>query len=103
MNQAGASNTDRRDTIETWLREESLRVGIRYRVSGILHEYLGPAHLHGEAEKVHVFLRNEWRPDTPDQLPLTLVPGPAVGQSVTKTGIGGADANRHRGLRTRRQ
>lgn len=102
MDPAEASNTDHSDDEERRL-EENLRVGLRYRVSGILHEYLGPARLPDEAETVHVFLRNEWRPDTPGQLPLTLVAGAAVRQSVTKTGIGGADANRNRGMRTRRQ
>ncbi|MDF1597895.1 MAG: hypothetical protein P1T08_17585 [Acidimicrobiia bacterium] len=64
---------------------KDLRIGVRYRVSGILHEYLGPAHLPDEEALAHVFLRNEWRPNTPGQLPLTLVRDTAVNQSVTKT------------------
>lgn len=64
-----------------------LFIGLRYRVHGILHEYLGPARLSGESDIVHVFLRNEWRPDTRDQLPLTLVKQSAVDDSVTRTKI----------------
>lgn len=64
---------------------KNLRIGVRYRVNGILHEYLGPAHLPDEEALAHVFLRNEWRPNTPGQLPLTLVRDTAVDQSVTKT------------------
>jgi hypothetical protein len=64
---------------------KNLRIGVRYRVSGILHEYLGSAHLPDKGALAHVFLRNEWPPDTPGQLPLTLVKDTAVDQSVTKT------------------
>lgn len=66
-----------------------LFIGLRYRVAGILHEYLGPARLPGGSEIAHVFLRNEWRPDTPGQLPLTLVEESTVDELVTKTGIRG--------------
>jgi hypothetical protein len=69
-----------------------LFIGLRYRVGGILHEYLGPARLPGGSDIAHVFLRNEWRPNTPDQLPLTLVEESKVEESVTKTRIRG----RHR-------
>lgn len=65
-----------------------LFVGLRYRVEGILHEYLGPARLPG-GEIAHVFLRNEWRPDTQGQLPLTLVEESTVDEVVTKTRIRG--------------
>lgn len=66
-----------------------LWVGLRYRVEGILHEYLGPARLPGGSDIAHVFLRNEWRPDTPGQLPLTLVKESEVDEAVTKTQIKG--------------
>ena len=58
-------------------------------MEGVLHEYLGAARLPGERQVVHVFLRNEWRPSTVDQLPLTLVSEATLKQSVEKTGIGG--------------
>ena len=66
-----------------------LLIGLRYRVEGILHEYLGTARLPGGSEIAHVFLRNEWRPHTPDQLPLTLVEESTVDEVVTKTRIRG--------------
>lgn len=66
-----------------------LFIGLRYRVEGILHEYLGPARLPGGADIAHVFLRNEWRPNTPGQLPLTLVEEANVDKVVTKTRIRG--------------
>lgn len=66
-----------------------LLIGLRYRVEGILHEYLGPAFLPGGSDIAHVFLRNEWRPDTPGQLPLTLVRESTVDEVVTKTRIRG--------------
>lgn len=66
-----------------------LFVGLRYRVEGVLHEYLGPAQLPGGSEIAHVFLRNEWRPDTLGQLPLTLVEESTVDEVVTKTRIRG--------------
>ena len=66
----------------------NLHVGLRYKVDGVLHEYLGPARLPRGTEIVHVFLRNEWRPDTPGQLPLTLIEDPEVDDVVTKTRIG---------------
>ena len=66
-----------------------LLVGLRYRVEGILHEYLGPARLPGGSDIAHVFLRNEWRPNTPGQLPLTIVEESAVDKSVIKTRIEG--------------
>lgn len=65
-----------------------LHVGLRYRVDGVLHEYLGPARLPRGTEIAHVFLRNEWRPDTPGQLPLTLVEETAVENVVTKARTG---------------
>ena len=46
----------------------------RCRVDGVAHSYLGPAHLPDTGETVHVFARREWLPDTPEQLPMTLVP-----------------------------
>lgn len=58
-------------------------------MGGVLHEYLGPARLPERSDIVHVFLRNEWRPNTPDQLPLTLVYESDLASSVTKTRIGG--------------
>jgi hypothetical protein len=76
-----------------------LTIGLRYRVDGILHEYLGPAQL-PDSEIAHVFLRNEWRPDTPGQLPLTLVAESQVDRSVVQTRTGGSDANRHRWMRS---
>jgi hypothetical protein len=63
----------------------NLIIGLRYRVNGILHEYLGEALLPDGDEVGHVFLRNEWRPNTPNQLPLTIVAQPQVGQAVIKT------------------
>lgn len=66
-----------------------LFIGLRYRVEGILHEYLGPARLPGGSEIAHVFLRNEWRPDTSGQLPLTLVEESTVDELVTNTRIRG--------------
>lgn len=65
-----------------------LLIGLRYRVEGILHEYLGPARLPGGSGLAHVFLRNEWRPNTPGQLPLTLVGEDDVDDAVTKTKVG---------------
>lgn len=62
-----------------------LLIGLRYRVEGVLHEYLGSARLPDGSGIAHVFLRNEWRPDTPDQLPLTLVADGNVDESVSKT------------------
>lgn len=66
-----------------------LFIGLRYRVEGILHEYLGPARLPSGLDIAHVFLRNEWRPDTPGQLPLTLVEESKIDEVVTKTRIRG--------------
>ena len=66
-----------------------LLIGLRYRVEGILHEYLGPARLPGGSDIAHVFLRNEWRPNTPGQLPITLVEELKVDDVVTKTRISG--------------
>jgi hypothetical protein len=68
-----------------------LLIGLRYRVNGILHEYLGEAVLPHSNTTAHVFLRNEWRPNTPDQLPLTIVRTSDVGKTVTPT--------RHKGRR----
>lgn len=64
-------------------------IGLRYRVVGILHEYLGPARLPGRSRNAHVFLRNEWRPDALGQLPVTSVEESAVDDKVTKTEIRG--------------
>lgn len=65
-----------------------LLIGLRYRVEGILHEYLGPARLPDGSGLAHVFLRNEWRPNTSGQLPLTLVAEDDVDDAVTKSKIG---------------
>jgi hypothetical protein len=54
-------------------RSFRLRIGQRCRVDGVLHTYLGPAHLRDVDSPVHVFHRDEWRPYTPDQLPVSLV------------------------------
>jgi len=67
----------------------NLFIGLRYRVEGILHEYLGPARLPGGSDIAHVFLRNEWRPNTPGQLPLTLVEESTIDEVVTRTRIRG--------------
>lgn len=62
-----------------------LLIGLRYRVDGILHEYLGEAVLPHSDTTVHVFLRNEWRPNTPDQHPLMIVVDSDVEETVTPT------------------
>ncbi len=62
---------------------KNLRIGLRYRVDGILHEYLGTAYLPDGESVAHVFLRNEWRPDTQGRPPLTLVDDKVVDESVT--------------------
>lgn len=59
--------------ITTSGRSLRLRVDQRCRVDGILHAYLGPAHLDDEEELLHAFARCEWRPNAPDQLLVTLV------------------------------
>jgi len=64
---------------------KKLIIGLRYRVSGTLHEYLGEARLPSGEGLAHVFLRNEWRPNTSDQLPLTIVVDDAVDELVTST------------------
>ena len=64
-----------------------LLIDLRYRVGGILHEYLGQAFLPGSDSIAHVFLRNEWRPDTPNQLPLTLVEDSQAEEMVPPTRI----------------
>lgn len=69
-------------------KSKKLTIGLRYRVNGILHEYLGEAGLPSGGGLAHVFLRNEWRPNTPDQLPLTIVDDDAVEELVTSTRIG---------------
>lgn len=61
-----------------------LRVGQRCRVNGVLHTYLGPAHLDDTKTVVHVFHRDEWRPQTPDQLGVTLVRDRDLTTSVTR-------------------
>ena len=78
-----------------------LIIGLRYRVEGILHEYLGSALLPDSTQVAHVFLRNEWRPNTPNQLPLTLVHEADVGHTVAMTRIGGTGADRYRRVRSR--
>lgn len=80
---------------------KKLIIGLRYRVDGILHEYLGPALLPGGTDVAHVFLRNEWRPNTLGQLPLTLVDETGLDESVAKARIGGSGAHRYRRMRTR--
>lgn len=62
-----------------------LLTGLRYRVDAILHEYLGEAVLPHSDTTAHVFLRNEWRPNTPDQLPLTIAVDSGVEETVTPT------------------
>jgi hypothetical protein len=64
-----------------------LLIGHRYRVSGILHEYLGQAFLPQSNTVIHVFLRNEWRPGTADQLPVTIVEEAAVEETVTASRV----------------
>ena len=71
----------------------ALRSGARYRVKGVLHEYMGPADLPNDNGRGHVFLRTEWRPNTPGQLPFTLVSEEAVDASVTR-GYGSGDDRR---------
>lgn len=63
----------------------------RYRVNGTLHEYLGEALSPDHQSTVHVFSRNEWRPNTPDQFPLTIVLDSDVDTAVTPT----RDSARH--------
>lgn len=62
-----------------------LLTGMRDRVDGILHDYLGEAVLSHSDTTAHVFLRNEWWPNTPDQLPLTIVGDSGVEETVTPT------------------
>jgi hypothetical protein len=62
---------------------KNLRIGLRYRVDGVLHEDLGTAYLPDGESVAHVFLRNEWRPDTGGLLPLTLVDDKVVDESVS--------------------
>jgi hypothetical protein len=50
-----------------------LELDQRCRVRGVLHSYLGEIRLDAGGELIHVFLRCEWRPNTPGQLRLTLV------------------------------
>lgn len=57
----------------------------RYRVNGILHEYLGKALSPDHQSTVHVFRRNEWRPNTPDQFPLTIVLDADIDHTVAPT------------------
>jgi len=75
---------------------KNLIIGLRYRVGGILHEYLGEALLPDESGVAHVFLRNEWRPNTAQQLPLTLIREDDVELTVERTRIGGPGAHSHR-------
>lgn len=63
-------------------RSPRLRVDQRCRVDGVLHAYLGAAHLDGEDETLHAFARCEWRPNTPGQLPVTLVREDDLADSV---------------------
>ena len=60
-----------------------MRVGATYRVGGILHDYLGPAISPETGRLVHAFRRREWRPDTPDQLLVTLVAECEIQRAVT--------------------
>lgn len=64
-----------------------LNGGSTYRVNGVLHDYLGPTVSPDTGGLLHAFRRREWRPDTPDQLPVTLVPDAEVGWSVTRPGL----------------
>jgi len=75
---------------------KNLIIGLRYRVGGILHEYIGDALLPDGTGVAHVFLRNEWRPNTAHQLPLTLIREDDVELSVEKSRIGGPGAHSHR-------
>ncbi|MGH8952674.1 MAG: hypothetical protein ACRDX9_14795 [Acidimicrobiia bacterium] len=63
-----------------------LNVGSAYLVNGILHDYLGPAIAPDSGGRVHAFRRREWRPNTPDQLLVSLVAEDAVEGSVTRFG-----------------
>jgi hypothetical protein len=63
---------------------------MRYFVDGILHEYLGVARLPGGEGIAHVFLLNEWRPDSAGRLPLALVDEGGLGESVADTEIEGS-------------
>ena len=56
----------------------------RYRVHGILHDYVGSALLPDSHRMVRVFCRAEWRPNTDDQLAFTLVDDTAIPNSVTR-------------------
>jgi hypothetical protein len=60
-----------------------LLTGARYRVDGVLHEYLGEAMVPDAGRKGHVFLRSEWRPFIEDQLPLTIVNSQDVDRLVS--------------------
>lgn len=62
-----------------------LRVDQRCRVDGILHVYLGPTRLDDDEDLLHAFARCEWRPNTPDQLPVTLVRHTDLAASVAPT------------------
>jgi hypothetical protein len=55
----------------------------RYRVAGVLHRYLGLASSVIGGEVVHAFGRGEWRPNTPGQVPITLVPDSEISRLVT--------------------
>ena len=65
-----------------------LDVGSAYLVRGILHDYLGPALTPETGGLVHAFRRREWRPNTRDQLLVTLVPENEIEGSVTRFGVG---------------
>ena len=51
-------------------------------VDGVLHAYLGTAHLEGEKQPFHAFARYEWRPHTTGLLPVTLVREDDLAESV---------------------
>jgi hypothetical protein len=63
-------------------RSPRLRIDQRCRVDGVLHAYLGPTHLADEGELLHAFARCEWRPNTPGQLPVTVVRDSDLAASV---------------------
>ena len=62
-----------------------IQIGDSCRVDGVIHSYLGDAHLPDGEGIVYVFARREWLPDTPGQLPVTLVRDDMT-SSVTLTG-----------------
>ena len=60
-----------------------LRVGQRVRVNGSLHSYLGTTSLDSIDEPIHVFVREEWRPEPGERSSVTLVEAQDMATSVT--------------------